>query len=151
MNAKVVCMVRGGESGRLVQEKAAAFSLQENLTLIFLHIVDQRVSLSENETLNNAWRDEMTWLGRVTLGLARKRAEDRGLKAETVILHGPIYETTIKFLKQNTIARLYIGSPHIGAEDFDKRVNRIKSFAERIQHETNIEVVIAKPEGGNIS
>jgi Universal stress protein family len=151
MNAKVVCMVRGGESGRLVQEKAAAFSIQENLTLVFLHIVDQRVFSSENESLIKAWRDEMTWLGLVTLGLARKRAEDRGLKTETVILHGPIYETTIKFLKENTISRLFIGSPHIGAEDFDQRLNKIKIFAEKIQQDTGVDVVIANPERGKIS
>jgi hypothetical protein len=143
MDTSIVCMVRGGESGRLVQEMAIEAAMKENHILIFLHIIDPHGFSARNETSKKAWLDEMIWLGQVTLGLARQRALGRGIRCKLTILTGPIFSTTVQFVKENSVAQLFIGSPHDDCLDYEQRLARIRKFADQIYSATGAKVIIA--------
>jgi nucleotide-binding universal stress UspA family protein len=135
-------MVRGGESGRQVQEAAISYALKEDIRLSFLHIVDLNIVPAEDERLIQIWREELTWLAQISLGLARRRAEESGLHPETVILYGPIFTTAVDYIRKHQVTRVFIGSPHSSADDYDKRMAGSEKFAEDIHHHSGVEVTI---------
>ena len=142
MNGKIVCMVRGGEAGRKVQEHAIKFAVENNKALIFVHIVDTQSLADGNGNLASAARDELTWLGRVTLSMARRRAEQAGIQVEIAILYGTIFEAISAYLNQNPAEQVFIGSPHPGSDNYAQRVERVKNFANRLRQVIGIPVQI---------
>jgi len=132
MNGKIVCMVRGGEAGRKVQEHAIAYAHQNKKTIVFVHIVDAETLAYGNETLFSAARDELTWLGRVTLSMARRRAEQAGIQVEVAILYGTLFEAITAYLSQNTAEMVFIGSPHAGSDDYEQRLVRVRQFSDKL-------------------
>lgn len=142
MNGKIVCMVRGGEAGRKVQEHAIAFAHQNKKNIVFVHIVDAQTIASGNEKLVAAARDELTWLGRVTLSMARRRAERAGIQVEVAILYGSIFEAVSAYLLLNPVERIFIGSPHSGSDDYQERLERVREFSDRLSQSVGIPVLM---------
>jgi hypothetical protein len=144
MNGKVMCLVRGGEAGRKVQEKAIAYARSNQKELVFLHVVDaSRVSdEDELEELKSAVEDELIWLAHVTLSMARRRATAQSVSSKIDIITGPFFDTVLNYATQPQIEVVFMGSPHSGAPDYDERLKRVKKFAERLQQAANVEVVV---------
>ena len=142
MNGRIVCMVRGGEAGRKVQEHAIAFAHQNKKTIIFVHIVDAQTIALGNQNLIAAAREELTWLGRVTLSMARRRAEQAGIQVEVAILYGSIFEATSAYLSQNMAEKIFIGSPHPGTDDYESRLEQVHLFSERLSQSCGVPVQI---------
>jgi len=142
MNSRVVCMVRGGEAGRRVQRQAISYSQNTGLPLVFLHIMYLRGLSLKNEALLDSARREMTWLARVTLNLARARARNAGLKADIIIRQGPILETTITFLQEGPVERIFIGSPSAENPDYQEKLIRVQQFAQQITAATGVQVIV---------
>lgn len=146
MSSRVVCMVRGGEAGRRVQRQAINYAQKHGLPLVFLHIIYFRGLSVKEEALFESARMEMTWMARVTLNLARTRARRQGIQAEVAIRNGPILETTIKFLKEGPVDRIFIGSPVKDTPDFQENNSRLREFATQISELTGVQVSIAGEE-----
>lgn len=146
MNSRVVCMVRGGEAGRKVQRQAINYALNKNFPLVFLHIIYLGGLSDKEEALLESARMEMTWLARVTLNLARTRASRAGIQAEIAIRNGPILETTIAFLRESPVDRIFIGSPDEGAPGYLENSARLREFATRISEATGVPVSIGGEE-----
>lgn len=140
MNSKIVCMVRGGEAGRKVQEFAIDYARQNKKTIVFVHIVDIQTIASDVESLKSAAREELTWLGRVTLSMARRRAEQAGIQVEVAILYGSIFEAICAYLAENPAEHVFLGSPHPGSENYSQRLERVQGFAERLRQASGIDV-----------
>lgn len=138
----LVCMVRSAGSGRAAQERSVELALENDLRLIFLHIINMNEMPFDNNDLCNAAREEMTWLGNMTLSLAQKRAWENGVKSNIVIRYGSVFEETCTFLREVQACRLVVGSPHPQIEDYDDRLVQITQFASRITQETGIPVEI---------
>jgi nucleotide-binding universal stress UspA family protein len=144
MNGKVMCLVRGGEAGRKVQEKAIAYARNNQKELVFLHVVDaSRVSDEEElEEVQTAVKEELIWLAHVTLSMARRRATGQGVNAKIDIITGSFFDTVLKYATQPQIEVVFMGSPHSGTPDYDERLKRVKKFAQRLQEAANVEVVV---------
>jgi hypothetical protein len=143
MSARVLCMVRGGEAGRRVQRQAIAYAQKAGLPLVFLHIIFLR-GFAQEEILDlEPAQEELTWLARVTLSLARRRARAAGLQADTAIRIGPILETTIAFVKESPVDRIFIGSPAPDSPDYAGNIQRLREFAGQISEATGVQVIIA--------
>jgi hypothetical protein len=143
MSFRVICMVRGGEAGRIVQEQAIQYAQQAKLPLVFLNIIDLSGLPLKNEGQSVPARAELTWLARVHLSQARMRAKSAGLKPETAIRYGPVLETTVGFLQESPTDRLFIGAPHPDDPQYAQRSERVREFASQLTQATGVEVVIA--------
>lgn len=139
---EVICMVRGGEASRIVQEQAIAFARKKNKKLVFLHIIDLDSLSLDNEILLEAARMEVTWLARVNLILAYRRAKSAGIEAEMTIRFGPIFKSVIEFLQERNAYCLFLGTPRRGVRDYEERIGKVQHFAEQIQNVTGISVCI---------
>jgi nucleotide-binding universal stress UspA family protein len=142
MTGRVLCLVRGGEAGRKVQERAIAYARSQQKELTFLHVVDIRRIPTELEELQPAIRDEMFWLAHVTLSIARRRAASQGVNAKIDIISGSFFEAVLEYASDPQIEIVFMGSPHLGTPDYDERIKKVQRFAERLHQAANVEVVI---------
>jgi nucleotide-binding universal stress UspA family protein len=133
-------MVRSGGGGRAAQERAVEIAQRDNCRLIFLHVVDTVDLLLENESLGDAAREEMTWLGNMTLSLIKKETWSKGVQAETEIRYGSVFNEACAFLREVNACRLLLGSPHQLVGDYNARLEKVHNFARRINQETGITV-----------
>ena len=81
MSKKIVCMIRGDESGRAVQDCVIDLVKGISGELTFLHVIDVSILSLENKQLEAPAREELTWLGRVIINLATERAQTAGVRA----------------------------------------------------------------------
>jgi len=151
MSGKVVCLVRGGEAGRIIQEKAIDYAGENNQKLVFLHVIDLQSMPLENEAILEAARRELSWLASFNLNLARKRAELAGIRTETIIRFGPVIGTVEGYVKEIQASSLFVGSPSRQIEGYEERLALVRKFTERISRDTNIPVVLDQEEGSEIS
>lgn len=142
MKERIACLVRGGEVGRRVQERAIAYALQNNQTIVFLHVIDLTQINPENEKQRNTIRTELVWLGKVILNMARRRAKQAGVKAEGMLLSGTVLGAAQEYLSRHPCDRVLIGSPHPNTLNYTQRLERIHQFAKQLEASSGIPVEI---------
>lgn len=142
MKDRIACLVRGGEMGRMVQERAIAYALQTNQTIVFLHVIDLTQVIPENEKQLDAIKTELVWLGKVILNMARHRAKRAGVKAESVLLFGAVPEAAQEYLRHHSFSRVLIGAPHPSTLNYTQRLKHICQFAGQLEKATGIPVEV---------
>lgn len=141
----VVCATRGGEGSRAAQESATQYALDNQLDLVFIYVVDFKSLDDFDDSLRPAVREELNWLGRSLLRIARNRALLAGVSAEIVIREGDVRLTIDEFLQESKATILFLGAPRgTTANVFGD--DGIEQFAQKIHNETGVKVEIARPE-----
>jgi hypothetical protein len=141
----VVCATRGGEGSRAAQEIATQYALEHQLELIFIYIVDFKTLDVFDDSLLPAVREELNWLGKSLLRIARNRALLAGVSAEIVIREGDVRQKIDEFLQEFEAEILFLGAPRgTSANVFGD--DAIEQFAQKISSETGVKVEIARPE-----
>ena len=137
----VVCATRGGEASRRTQERAVALAKERGARLIFLCVVDPDFAAQKDEALKEAVRGELRRLARSLLSIAKTRAREQGVEAETAVRFGPVWPTIEGFLQEVGAATLVIGAPRAGDEPTSAA--GIEQFVEEVRQTTGAEVVVA--------
>ncbi len=107
----ILSPTRGGESSVLNQDRAIALAKERNAELIFLYVSDvQFENELPQETLANV-AAELEDLGQFILTMAKERAAQEELKAETLVLSGNFRLVLDKVIKENNVDTLILGSP----------------------------------------
>jgi nucleotide-binding universal stress UspA family protein len=107
----ILSPTRGGESSILNQDRAIALAKERNAELIFLYVSDvQFENELPQETLANV-AAELEDLGQFILTMAKERAAQEELKAETLVLSGNFRQVLDKVIKENNVDTLILGSP----------------------------------------
>ena len=107
----ILSPTRGGESSVLNQDRAIALAKERNSELIFLYVSDvQFENELPQETLANV-AAELEDLGQFILTMAKERAAQEELKAETLVLSGNFRQVLDKVIKENNVDTLILGSP----------------------------------------
>jgi hypothetical protein len=140
--SEIVCLVRGGEAGRNTQEQAIEYARGTGKKLVFLHIINPAGLVLDNEKMLEPVLQEQTWLARVSLSQARQRAERRGMKADMTIRKGAFVETVEAYVEEKSVERVYLGMPRKEGPDYEMRLERVHSFARRLEENLNVEVAI---------
>lgn len=129
MKGKIACLVRGGEAGRKVQERAIAYAIENDITIVFIHVVDVSPVNGNGEDIITAMREELSWLGKVILNMARRRAKLAGIKTEGVVLYGTVLEAAQSYLSTHPTNLVLIGSPHPETPNYPQRLEKVHQFA----------------------
>jgi nucleotide-binding universal stress UspA family protein len=138
MSKKIVCMIRGGESGRAVQDYAIDLVKGIDGELTFLHVIDvSRLSL-ENDQLEAPAREELTWLGRVTISLAMVRSRAAGVHGMGEIRYGQLREVIRTYVKNRPTDQLLLGATMPTVPDYEERLAGLKEFAHQLQAEIGV-------------
>lgn len=138
----IVCATRGGEASRRTQEYAMALAEQKGAALIFLYIADPLATNASSSGLDDAVVDELSQLGHRLLSIARRRAAERGLAADTVVRVGPLQETLEQYVREVRASILVIGAPRVASRERAGSPEDLPAFANHIQAATGVEVVV---------
>lgn len=141
---EIVCAMRGGEGSRAVQLAAIQQAKESGKKLVFLYVFSLRHLQDVTPFLKPAVHEELTWLGKSLLYVAKKRAVDAGIEAETVILEGNVLDEICNYLTENEVSLLYLGAPrgttsHVFGDD------PIERFAIDTHERTGVPVEIIRP------
>lgn len=138
----IVCATRGGEASRRTQERAIALAEQKRSALVFIFIADPSMSNTLSGSKDDALVDELSQLGHRLLNIARQRAAERGLTADTVVRVGPLRETLEQYVRQVRASTLVIGAPQLASREQAGSPEDLPAFAKHIQAATGVEVVV---------
>ena len=138
----IVCTTRGGQASRRTQERAIALAKETGAELIFLCVADPSFAEVKDEVRAAALCDELTRLGRSLLCMAESRAQKQAVKAQSVVMCGPVWQTVEEYLRQVNAGTLVIGAPQTGAtlRPFDP--GDMDRFIDRVRKTTDTEVVL---------
>jgi hypothetical protein len=97
------------------------------------------------EKLTNAVREELTWLGKALLNVARQRAQAENVKTSVIIREGEVQAEICRFLQEINPSLLLLGAPrNTSATIFGD--DAVEVFAASIQEQTGVEVSVVRPE-----
>jgi nucleotide-binding universal stress UspA family protein len=139
---KIVCPIRGGTSSRYAEELAVELAEERGSQLVFVHVIDPTHMQPKDAPLSDAVLAEMEYMGESFLCIAFERARTRGIKAERVVLHGPMAPTLEKFLVDSHASTLVIGSPDHDAGHGTFSREKFDRFVEHVWNDLRIDVVI---------
>lgn len=132
----IVCATGNGDRSRSVQTRAVEFARKQKKRLIFVHVVDVGRLAELDESLHEAARAELAWLGTATLRLAQDRAHRQGVQADSVVLFGDICQTLEAFLAQQPVDLFLMGEAINTA---------MLTFARHVQDDLGIPVQVVTP------
>ena len=144
---KIVCATRGGEGSRAVQMAAIDRADNTGNPLIFFYVTDPTALVGMEDTLRDAVRAELEWMGQTLLEIARQRAHAADLEANVVIRHGEVRAEIGRFLREHDVTLLLLGAPRgTTANVFGD--DAIEQFALHLHNETGVQVEVIRPEDG---
>lgn len=141
---EIVCATRGGEGSRAVQLAAIDQARQTGHPLVFFYVVNT-AALDEIENgMQTAVQDELFWLGKAILQVARSRAQQMGLEARLEVRAGNVRDEICRFLSETEASLLLLGGPRAKTTTIfgDDPVER---FAAAIQQTAGVPVMIVRP------
>lgn len=141
----IVCATRGGAGSRAVQQRAIQYAQQQGHELVFLFVIDTTSLRELEEKMGAAVREELYWLGRTLLLIARRRADNAHIASEVVIREGVVRDEIISFLDERSADLLLLGAPR-GTTDTLFGDDAIEQYARSIQTQSGVPVEIVRPE-----
>lgn len=141
---RIVCATRGGAGSREAQSRAIRYGKDRGVPVVFLLVVDAASFGEVEPVLAEAIAAELRWIGRALLELARRRAEDAGVVAETVIREGAALAEIVAFVAASDAECLLVGAPRGSSVDVvgDDAVER---FAADVAAETGVTAEVVYP------
>jgi hypothetical protein len=143
---EIVCATRGGAGSRAVQLVAIDKAKRYGNPLVFIYVATPgELEDHRSSVLQRAVEDELIWLGKALLYVAQKRAQDAGLKAETVILVGDVQDEICTYLTEHKASILLLGAPRGTTAELSGD-DAVERFAARITEHSGVKVQIVRPE-----
>lgn len=105
----IVCATGNGDRSRSVQTRAVEAARRQQKRLIFVHVVDVDQLTELDESLKEAARSELAWLGSAIIRLAQDRAHRQEVQTDSVILYGDVCSALEEFLTHQPVDLLLMG------------------------------------------
>jgi len=137
---KILCATRGGEASYRTPDAAIALAKERGDTLLFLYVVDLHFLDKTAGPIVVDVGNEVTKMGEFLLLMAKERAAEQGVVADTISRRGEVREELKKAAREETASLVVLGRP-AGAESVFKLAD-LKAFAAEIQAETGVETRI---------
>ncbi len=141
--ATIVCATRGGEDSRRTQERAIELARARGDDLVFVFVADATLTPPGRQGLSDVVADELARLGRRLLGIARARAQEQGVSAQTVVRCGAVWQTLMDFLTEVNATALVMGAPHGHGNSPAFSSDEVQGFADKVRA-MGIEVVVVE-------
>ena len=115
----IVCAIRGGPNSQPTIDKAIELSLEMDLEVHFLFIVNLEFLQTSYKSHLNTIEEEIHQMGEFILLDVTSRASDKGIKANSFIRKGIVSEEIIKLCLEVSADYVILGKPK---SDSDKNV-----------------------------
>ena len=137
---KILCATRGGEASYCAQDAAIALAKERGDTLLFLYVVDLHFLDKTGGSIVVDVGNEVAKMGRFLLLMAKERAAEQGVEAETTSRKGVFREELKDAACEEGVSLVVLGRP-VGEESVFKLAG-LQTFAAEIEAETGVETVI---------
>jgi nucleotide-binding universal stress UspA family protein len=138
--SKILCATRGGEASYRTQDAAIALAKERGDTLLFLYVVDLHfLDKTAGAGVVDVER-EMTKMGQFLLLMARERAAEQGVVAETTYRRGEVREELKNVAREEGASLIVLGRPADAESVF--QLAGLEAFAAEIENETEIRTCI---------
>jgi nucleotide-binding universal stress UspA family protein len=136
----VLCATRGGEASYRTQDKAIEIAKELGYTLLFLYVVDLHFLDKTAAPIVVDVEDEVTDMGEFLLLMAKERAAEQNVEAETVCRKGNVRKEIKKIARQERVKLVVLGRP-AGDESAFLSAD-LENFATEIEMETGTKTVV---------
>ncbi|MGD2143543.1 MAG: universal stress protein [Anaerolineae bacterium] len=137
---RILCATRGGEQSYRTQDAAIALAKERGDTLLFLYVVDLRFL----DTVAGAGvvdtEQEMTRMGEFLVLMAKERAAEQGVAAETMVREGDVEEELKNVACEQDVSLVVLGEPADGESVFE--LADLATCAATIEREADVEARI---------
>ena len=137
---KILCATRGGEASYRTQDAAIALAKERGDTLLFLYVVDLHFLDKTGGSIVVDVGNEVAKMGRFLLLMAKERATEQGVAADTVCRKGGFREELKNAAREEGASLVVLGRP-ADAESVFKLAD-LEAFAAEIESETGVETRI---------
>ncbi len=137
---KILCATRGGEASYRTQDAAIALAEERGDTLLFLYVVNLQFLDKTAGPIVVDVGNEVTKMGEFLLLMAKERAAEQGIVAETMCREGVVREELKQAAHEEGVSLVVLGRP-AGKESVFKMAD-LEAFAAGIEAETGVETRI---------
>jgi nucleotide-binding universal stress UspA family protein len=137
---KILCATRGGETSYHTQDAAIALAKSRGDTLIFLYVCDLHFLDKSAAPMVVDAEEEVCKMGEFLLLMAKNRATDQGVDAETILYEGKLREELIKAAQEQGATLVVLGKPTDPESVF--QLESLTAFIAEITSQTGIEAQI---------
>lgn len=142
--SKIVCATRGGEGSRAVQLVAIERAKASGKPLVFLYVASPDSLTDFNPAMIPAVREELIWMGKALLHIAKQRANAANLQTSIAIRTGNVREEICRYLIDSDADLLLLGAPrNTTANVFGD--DAVELFAQELREQSGVEVEIVRP------
>lgn len=133
---KILCATRGGEASYRTQDAAITLAKEQGHTLVFLYVVDLHFLDKTSAPLVVDVEGELGKMGKFLLLMAKERAEEQGVEAETICREGKVREVLKQVTHEADASLVVLGRP-AGARSAFKLAG-LEAFAAEIEAEVGV-------------
>jgi len=137
---KILCATRGGEASYRAQDAAIALAKERGDTLLFLYVVDLHFLDKTGGSIVVDVGNEVTKMGQFLLLMAKERAAEQGIAADTVCRKGKFHGELKNAAREEGASLVVLGRP--AGEESVFKLAGLQAFAAEIEAETGVEAVI---------
>jgi nucleotide-binding universal stress UspA family protein len=137
---KILCATRGGEDSYQTQDKAIDLAKELGDTLVFLYVVDLHFLDKTAAPIMVDIEEEVINMGEFLLLMAKERAKEQGVIAETIYRKGNVREKIKSTAQEIGATLIVLGRP--SGEDSAFRMADLVAFAFVIESDTGVKVKI---------
>ncbi|MCP4138729.1 MAG: universal stress protein [Chloroflexi bacterium] len=136
----ILCATRGGEASLRTQNAAISLAKERGDELAFLYIVDLEFLNKTAAPIMVDVENELAELGNFLLIVAKERANEEGVKTQTLSRKGNVREEIKKAAVEINATLVVLGRPEEGSSAF--QLSNLHTFADEIKDETGVEAHI---------
>jgi nucleotide-binding universal stress UspA family protein len=133
---KILCATRGGEASYRTQDAAIALAKEQGHTLVFLYVVDLHFLDKTSAPLVVDVEGELDKMGKFLLLMAKERAEEQGVEAETICREGKVREVLKQVAHEADASLVVLGRPAGTRSAF--KLAGLEAFAAEIEAEVGV-------------
>lgn len=137
---KILCATRGGEQSYRTQDRAIALAKERGDTLLFLYVVDTRFLNTVAGAGVVDTKQEMVQMGEFLVLIAKERAAEQGVPAETLVRQGTLEEELKNVACEQDVSLVVLGEPADGESVFE--LADLTTCAAEIEREADVEARI---------
>lgn len=142
----IVCAIRGGKESQPTIAEAIHLATETDLPLYFLYVVNLDFLTRTSSSRVHTIKEEMRQMGDFILLNAKMRADNLGVKAESVIRDGRVSDEIIALCKEHRADYIIMGRPRGEREENVFTQIRLSQFVQHIEDESGAEVVLVEGE-----
>ena len=137
---KILVATRGGEESYRTQDAAIALAIERGDTILFMYVVDINFLDKTGASVVVDVEQELTRMGEFLLLMAKERAEEQGVAAETLSREGEMRDELKGAAVEEEVDLVVLGRP-IG-EQSRFALADLEAFAAEITSETGVDARI---------